>query len=492
MKKLILLITSLGLTVMINAQNVSDALRYSSLAPLGSARSVGVAGSMGAIGGDFGSISDNPAGLAGYHFSEIVFSPVFYINQVSSRLGTTSNFSRENFYNSGVDNLGLVIVRNGYEGAKWRTVNFSIGFNKLADFNKQLYFDGASTGSITDHWREQAANIIPDNLSNFSSGLAYETGAIYDADNNNIYESDFISFANKPVAKNQLVKARGYMSELTFAMAGNYNDHLLIGGAIGIPMVSYRENKSYRESDPNNENPVFESLEYEENLKTTGSGVNLKLGAILKLHDIFRIGLSFQTPTLFELDDEYTTALTYSYVDKGKVESYNKQSPDLGLYTYNLITPLRAKASFGSVIAKNGFIGASIEYVNYAQAQFDFDNEQSTSADIEYQNELNDEVERQYKGTFNYSVGAEIAFDALRLRGGVNLMGSPYDNDTDLTQTISAGIGYRGGRFFTDLAIRHTRYDDGYLPYTTVSNDPQQVYNKHQQNRLVFTVGYKF
>ncbi len=476
----------------VTSQNLSDALRYSTQQPLGSARSVGVGGSMGAIGADFGAISENPAGLASYHFSEIVLSPVFYLNRISSRLGSSANLSSENYYSSAVDNLGLVIVRKGYESSNWRTVNFSIGFNKLADFNSQLYFDGSTTGSITDHWREQALNLVPDDLSIFASGLAYETGAIFDLDNNKVYESDFISFPNKPVGKNQLIKTRGYMSELSFALAGNYKDRVLLGAAIGVPILSYRENKTYQESDPSNANPAFESLSYDENLRTSGSGVNLKIGAIIKLHDIFRLGVSLQTPTLFELDDEYSTGLTYSYLDKGKIESFTKESPDLGIYTYNLISPLRAKASFGSVIGKNGFIGAGVEYVNYASAQFDFNNEQSTPADIEYQNDLNSNIDQQFKATFNYNLGAEIAIDVLRLRGGINLMGSPFDNEFDFTKTICAGIGYRGGRFFTDLAVRITNYDDGYLPYTTASNDGQLVYNKHQENRLVFTFGYKF
>ncbi|MGB3531474.1 MAG: hypothetical protein WBB35_19090, partial [Saprospiraceae bacterium] len=153
---------------------------------------------------------------------------------------------------------------------------------------------------------------------------------------------------------------------------------------------------------------------------------------------------------------------------------------------------LRARASFGSVIGKAGFVGASVEYVNYSQSQFDFNNQTSTTSDLEYQNQLNDDIEKQYGSALNYNLGAEIAVEALRLRGGINLMGSPYSNESDYTSTYSAGLGYRGGRFFTDVAIRHSRYDDGYLPYTTYSNDPQVVYNKHQLNRLVLTLGYKF
>ena len=475
---------------MVNGQAVSDALRYSYLNTNGSARSAGVAGSMGAIGGDFGALSGNIAGLGGYRFSEIALSPTLYFNQTKSNLRNTGSLT-DNKYGTSIDHLGIVIVRNGYEGARWKHVNYAIGYNRLADFNKSFYFDGATTGSITDHWREKALRLKSDQLDDFGAGLAYEAGAIYDSNGDNVYESDFIDFPNKSVAKTQTVNYRGSLNELTFGLAGNYRDQLMIGAAVGIPMISYIEEKSYAESDPGNQNPVFEGLGYTEYLKTQGNGINLKLGAILKLHNLFRLGASFQTPTLLEQSDTYETSVSYSYLDKGKLNTFNKKSPQLGEYTYNLITPARASLSFGSVIGRTGFVSASVEYINYGASQFDFVDANGNSDDIAYQNELNKEIDKQYQSTLNYNLGAEIAIDDLRLRGGVKLLGSPYANDNDLTRIYSAGLGYRSGKFFMDIALQHTRYDDGYLPYTTSSNDLQLVNNKYQLNRMVVTVGYK-
>jgi len=479
---------------MINAlakgQTVSDALRYSYLNTNGSARSMGVAGSMGAIGGDFGALNSNIAGLGGYRFSEIAFSPTLYFNQISSNLRNTGKLT-DNKYGTSIDHLGLVIVRNGYEGAKWKHVNYAIGYNRLADFNKSFYFDGATTGSITDHWREKAVRLKSDQLDDFGAGLAYETGAIYDSNGDNIYESDFIDFPNKAVNKSQTVNYRGSLNELSVGIAGNYKDQLMIGAAVGVPMVTYVEEKNYNESDPSNLNPVFERLGYTEYLKTQGNGINLKMGAILKLHNIFRLGISFQTPSLLEQSDTYETSVSYSYLDKGKLNTFDKKSPQLGQYTYNLITPARAGLSFGSVLGRAGFVSASVEYINYGGAQFDFVDANGNNADIDYQNELNKEIEKQYQSTLNYNLGAEIAIDDLRLRGGVKLLGSPYANDNDLTRIYTAGVGFRAGKFFMDLALQHTRYDDGYLPYSTSSNDLQLVNNRYQLNRMVVTLGYK-
>ncbi len=478
-------------TVNLRAQNASDALRYSLRQYLGSARYVGVGGSMSAIGGDFEAIADNPASLANYHFSEISLTPSLYYNQNKSQLGNGS-FSSENKYGGSLDHLGLVFVKNGYDREKWRNVNFAIGVTKVADYNHQTYFLGSTTGSITDHWREQSLNKAPANLDNYSGGLAYDAGAIYDSNNDQVYESDFTNYPNVPVTKSQLIKSSGSMNELSFSLAGNLKDYLMIGASVGIPILSYNEVKIYTESDPANKNPVFEGLQYTEYLKTQGSGINLKLGAIIKVHNAFRIGLSFQTPTAFELNDTYSTKLDYSYLEKGQVQSQSKTSPETGAFNYNLITPMRARASFGSVIGKLGFFGGSVEYVNYKSASFNFNAQGTTQSDIDYQNKINQDITKQYSSAFNYNLGGEIAVDVLRFRAGINLTGSPYANEKDYTQTFTAGIGYRGGKFFTDLALRHTSYDDGYYPYTTASNDPQFVYTKHQQNRLVLSLGYKF
>lgn len=486
MKKTILFTLVISLPIWLNCQNASDALRYSLTDPVGTARTVAVGGGMGAIGADFGSLTENPAGLAAYHFSEFVFSPSLFYNQTKSSL-KGSAFLQENKYGAGIDNLGLVIVRNGYEGSNWKQVNFAIGFNRLNDYNRNIYFEGATTGSITDHWREQALHLNPDDLDDFASGLAYETGSIYDSNNDGVYESDFTDHANKPVFKSQSVESRGYQSELQFALGANYKDRLMLGASLGVPIISFREEKRYEEADPENLNPVFENLGYTEFLKTEGSGINLKLGAIFKFHDLFRLGLSFQTPSFLEIDETYETSADYSYLDNGQVQSYEASSPQTGVFTYKIATPLRAAASFGSVIGKNGFLGASVEYVDYTQSSFSMERDFR-----DFEQELNRDIDKQYQSALNLRAGAEIAIDVMRLRGGVFLQGSPYANENEYTTTYSLGLGVRGGRFFSDVALRHTRYDDGYLPYTTASNDPQLVNNKHQLNRLVLTLGYKF
>ena len=57
------------------AQDLTDGLRYSNYHISGTARSAAMGNAFGALGGDFTSLSINPAGAAVYRSSEITITP---------------------------------------------------------------------------------------------------------------------------------------------------------------------------------------------------------------------------------------------------------------------------------------------------------------------------------------------------------------------------------------------------------------------------------
>ncbi|SDY76054.1 hypothetical protein [Hymenobacter psychrophilus] len=59
------------------AQYQADALRFSQSQPVGTARTLGLGGATAAVGGDYGSVLVNPAGLGMFQRSEFSFSPGF-------------------------------------------------------------------------------------------------------------------------------------------------------------------------------------------------------------------------------------------------------------------------------------------------------------------------------------------------------------------------------------------------------------------------------
>ena len=92
----------------ISAQTPNDALRYSQTTFGGTARSMGVGGAFGALGGDFSVASSNPAGLGIYQKSEVVFTPSLFVsNTETAYLGETKTDGRSNF---NFNNLGIVLI----------------------------------------------------------------------------------------------------------------------------------------------------------------------------------------------------------------------------------------------------------------------------------------------------------------------------------------------------------------------------------------------
>ncbi|MEK7255726.1 MAG: hypothetical protein AAB316_13335, partial [Bacteroidota bacterium] len=188
------------------SQNLSDALRYSTLEVGGTARTVGIGGAIGALGADFSVLSTNPAGLAAYRASEFTFTPGIEYATVSAGFEETGDFSEDDKLNFNFSNIGLVFATNPLD-SKWKTSVFGIGLNRLASFHQNVFYEGITPGSITDRWLELANGIAPDDLDAFEAGVAYDGEAIYDFENDNTYQSDIPP--NEPVDKSQRLKRKG-------------------------------------------------------------------------------------------------------------------------------------------------------------------------------------------------------------------------------------------------------------------------------------------
>ncbi|MBL7816671.1 MAG: outer membrane protein transport protein [Saprospiraceae bacterium] len=488
MKKAISIFATFLSLYTLKAQVASDALRYSYIPQYGgTARAIGVGGSMGAIGGDFSTISTNPAGLATYRTGELVFSPSFHGAKTTSLLdkgGTEETLQR--FTKFSLDNLGLVFS-NGNTTDKWRTRNFAIGFNRLQNFNSNIFYEGTTTGSITARFRDQA-NI--EGLDEFESKLADSTGAIYTklVNGQRKYTTDFDLNPAAGVYKSQVIETRGSVSEMVIAYAGNYDEKLQIGGTIGIPFIRFTENKIYKEEDKLNQVPFFEKLQFDQNLTTSGIGINAKLGAIVRPTKSIRLGLAIHTPTKYQLSDSYSNTLYYVYTDSLRYTT-EAASPE-GDFKYKLATPWRFIGSAGFILGKSGFLSADVEWADYSQANFALDKEYATT-----QNDVNKQITDRYKSALNVRVGGEYVYDIFRFRAGLGLNGSPRQDKDFWNTTYNAGVGVRGRHFYMDFAWQQRTQKENYTPYKvllTQANTEQNVTNAYTFNDYVLTFGIKF
>lgn len=445
-------------------QTISDALRYAVLTPQGTARIAGVGGSFGAMGGDIGVMSINPAGLAGFYKSEFTFTPTITSTNTDAFLVEDSaNVTNQSKTNFGLSNMAVVFVSRPSSG-KWQTSNFTIGFQKVADLNRAFLYRGTTVGSYSESLEEVPTEIFE------------------------------IPYQNASLSKEQIVSQKGYVNELNFGWAGSYDNKLDIGISLGIPFVSFDEEKTYVEEDAINALDVFNKYDNESYLNVSGAGINFKAGFIYKGIKPLRIGASIHSPNYYTLTEDFGESDEYTF-DNGEP---NALASD-GTFKYKYKTPWKVNSSIGVLynLGKiKGFANADIEFLDYSSSNFDLSAYSTDLADVNYGIELNKEITNELGSVVNLRLGTELAYEKFRLRLGTGLLQSPYSNDADEGQyssTYSFGVGLREDNFYLDLSYARNSNEEGYIAYTPIEGDNTPLANTETSKGVIqFTAGFKF
>lgn len=477
----------------LSAQNVTDALRYSFFEYGGTARFTGLGGAMSAIGADLSTASTNPAGIAWIQNSEYTITPGLLNTTTQSRLldGLDAPLLEDQRGTFNIQNLGMVFVSKPQTG-KWRGANFAITFNHLGNFNREFSFEGVSYGSLTQRYKELANSGL--GLDDYETSLANDASAIYDFEDDGVFEIDYDIPTQTPyLFKEQFGTTRGSMSELGFTLGANYDDKVMFGFSVGVPFFSFTSDKTYQEEDDTNipnggAIPYFTDLQLREELVTTGGGVNAKFGIILRPHQHFRIGAAVHTPTVYTLNDDYETTLTYNYYEDAKEEGafLGKTANSPGNFEYRLNTPWRVMGGLGIFLGSYGFLSGEVEFVDYSKSGFRYDGFEDA------ENAVNRTIRDELGDVLNFRVGGEIAYDIFRFRAGLNRLPSPYLNDDSSRFILSGGMGLRMNKFYLDFAYRHTKQEERYYPYLTDEAPIQEVLSEFSTGSLLMTMGFKF
>ena len=476
----------------VRSQNISDIVRWSSLDQIGTARTLGVGSAFGAMGGDFSVININPAGIADFRISEVTFTPSLRGNKTKAYFDNdASSIENRKGTKLGLDNIGFVIANN--PGSNWTSSNFAVGFSRIADMQRNVQLSGKIKGSITNYFAEQANEKIPEELDDWIAYPAYNTGAIYDFNGDNYYETDFAD-PNQEVFRTQEIIQQGGINELSIGWAGEYKNNMNLGISIGVPFSSFEELKTYSESDPDDEIAAFRNLEYIERLNTSGVGFNFKAGFTYKILNQFRLGGAFHSPTWYRFTDDYSTSMLYSFED-GSIQTYDYDSPD-GTFEYKITTPWRAIGSLGTTYRVGeirGFVNADFEYLDYTNASYNGTAFDSSQEEQQWTNEVNGEVQRRLGTATNVRLGTEFGYKNLRLRAGYSWERTPFNADDFFNNKTSFGVGFREDNFFIDLGIRVAEYAEGYNPYVVLDSELDPLANINtSKTRAALTLGFKF
>ncbi|NVN94828.1 MAG: outer membrane protein transport protein [Bacteroidetes bacterium] len=483
MKKIVITIVfAIASISTIFAQNEIDALRYSQIYYGGTARSTAMGGAFGALGADFSSLSQNPAGIGLYKISEFTFSPSFYIGKTESKF-MDSPVRDDYKYNINLGNIGFVYTffkRGNYvEEPGFKSAQFGFGINRLNNFNNRMVMEGFnSSSSMLNQYVNYANGYNSNNLNSFDTRLAYDTYLINPKSSDSLH---YTSVVNGDVTQRKTVSSSGSMNEVVMSLGGNYSDKLYIGATLGFPFIRYYEQSTYKEMDTVSNNN-FNSFTVSDDLKTTGAGINFKFGLIYRPIDMIRLGLAFHSPTYYySMQDEYSRRIE-SDLATGK---FSANSPK-GSFEYELTTPLRVIGSLAFVIGEYGLLSADYEFIDYSEPRLRAEN-----TDFYDQN---DAIQTKYTTTSNIRIGTEWRLNPLAFRAGYAIYGSPFKsgiNDGKRT-TLSFGLGFREKQFFIDFAYAYTKQSEDYYFYDPSVVALSPVKNDLKGSNIMMTIGFKY
>ncbi len=483
MKRLLIIMLFITFIPTLFSQNSSDALRYSRILYGGSSRFQGLGGAFGAVGADFSSIATNPAGLGLFTSSEMTLSPSIRMENSYSTFNMESN--RDNKFNIGMENLGLVfhLAGNNKSSSGFKGFNIAFGMNRQNDFNNRVFMEGINNKNSLLTQYVNILNNTPGGITSqeindkypFDIALAWNTFLI-DTSNHKYFNDA----PNGGIIQSKLLTTEGSINEFDFAFGANYNDRFYIGATIGIPVIRYYERSQYREIKNDTAIHYFKSMTFNQELETHGTGINLKIGLIYRPVDWIRIGAAVHTPTYYgNMRDSWNSDMTGELT----FGTFTSTSP-IGSFDYQLTTPFRAIGSIAFIIGKFGLISGEYEYVDYAQSSF--------AASNETFHDVNTDIKNKYKSPLNVRFGTEWRIQNFLLRGGFGYYGSPYQSGINTSEMIvaSGGWGYRVKHFFVDMTYRWSQTKEDYYFYDPTMVLPSQ--NKYSTNTITTTVGFRF
>lgn len=489
----ILIVLGLSLQSMfLHGQTATEAFRYSASDPTGTARNLGTGNSMFAIGPDFSAIGSNPSGLGGYGKSEfLITTNLSLINFSSAFTSDRFNESNDNYASFTLPNIGF-IIHNKPQGSSWISSNWAIGLNRVAEYRKDFAYSGNTLGSITDSWRENATGLDDNQLNGFEEDLAFKTGAIYDLEDDHIYETDYSLNDQFALFKQETLIREGGKTELYLGYGADLDHKLLVGFSIGLPIINFTETRRYQEMDDETDGiPYFNELEYNSFLNTTGYGINGKLGVTLKPTKFLNVAFAFHSPTRLLLSDNFNTTLSYDYTDENNNGPLTKESPN-GSFQYALRTPWSASGGIGIIAGKSGFIAAHAKFTDYGSMKYRYDVRGNGNQFEQIEREVNNNINNTYGSALQLNLGGELVLSNYRIRGGAAFQQSAFNNDNSFDPSIHAGVGYRADYFYVDLGYKLSKEDDGYVPYQTIEAPQQLVQAEETKHHLAATVGFKF
>ncbi|ETN94960.1 OmpP1/FadL family transporter [Zhouia amylolytica] len=485
MKKITTLFAVCATAWMGSAQNINDVVDYGTTTLNGSARYQSMSGAFGALGGDLSSLNINPAGSAVFNHGAVTFSGTSYNNKIRSGYFNTFNESTENDFR--LNQIGGVMVFNSTQAnSNWNKLALAFNYEYLNNGDTEFFSNGLSNQSIDQYFLNNANGFYLDEISALPGEsvsdayyeigsdpnlgypalqglLGYEGYIVNSVDENDPNNTSYFSNANYTNVNQEYYSSRRSAdSKFTANMATMFNDNIYLGANLNFYNID-RERYNWLYEDGYNTNSNLQSVYFENLLRTFGNAFSFNVGAIAKLNDMVRVGLSYQSPTWYNLTDELQQYVeTDVYIDNN-LEYITVDPRVIFVFPdYDVQLPSKYTGSLAMVFGKHGLLSLDYSYQDMSRAKL------KPTQDPYFANE-NTRISNNLKGVSSFRLGGEYRISRLSLRAGYQFEESPYKSGNtvgDLTG-YSLGLGYNFGAVSFDAGFSQLQREYDYQLYDT-------------------------
>ena len=450
----------------IYGQDISDALRYSQDEIQGTARFRSLSGAFGALGGDMSAISLNPAGSAVFSQSHASFS--IGIADSNNDTNYFGNLEATNDSNFNLNQGGAAFVFKSNSNSPWRKFTLAVAYEQTNNHDNNWNAiglntndDGNFSNSIASYFYDYADGVRLQDISlngqfieeayrdiGYTSGfqhqqafLGYQAYILEPLTNDDDNQSYTANVDSGNFFHDYLYNSTGYNGKVSFNMAAQYEDNLYLGINLNSHFIDYQRTTSLLEDNSNG--GLITAIDFDNTLSTTGNGFSFQLGGILKLSPEFRVGVTYDSPTWYTIEEETT-----QYINSNEADSDIHFISDIvNVYPqYKLQTPSKITGSLAYVFAKQGLISFDYSKKDYGATKF--------KPELDY-TDLNRDIPNVLTSASTYRLGGEYKVKQISFRGGYRFEESPYKDGVtvgDLTG-FSLGLGYNFGNTKLDITF---------------------------------------
>lgn len=488
MKKISLFVLSIFGVLTMQAQDYTDALRYSETFVGGDARFMAMGGALSSLGANISAMSVNPASSAVFKKSVVEFTPTYFYTKSENNY----NGGEEKVFKSSlkIPNIGIV----GYKPMKQNSVfvsGLAYGFalNAQNRYDESIsYISSSATSSLTDDF----VNLYNNNKEYADYNALGWGSYLIDKDTEGKYFSDYTQSGTPTYGEYQDVsyEREGAKREFLFNFGVDFSEWVFVGVDLSFMNFNYNEVKSITEKDKEDVFPYLNRFNYSGDLDVSGSAVGGKFGIIARPIEYIRIGGAIHTPMVYSISEDYETQISAYYdqdIDPAKPGVQEGYATYTNGFDYKVSQPAKFVGSLGFVYKNIVNVGVDIETMDYSQC--------SLRSDTESMSEQNSKISDELTKVTNLKAGAEFRYGPLLFRGGYATYGNPYENwagDKFYRHDISAGVGLATNTFYYDLTWVHTKAKQYNTLYNDLSGNAVTANSTIKRECIMFTAGFKF